>query len=283
MTEQDLREAFRRTMAASTPPPPMSAASVMHGVRRTRIRRSVWAGAGCTLAVATIAMATAAIPGSPGPSLQFGGPGPSVAPNPDESKPEVWPTGPDGQPQQDRTARAGERYDKGVALLAELEAVVPAGYTVPDDPETSDGPASRTHQAQFENRVGGTDVWSYQAIIQIAQGQRLGGLLVEVHTAGNTMPGEPCALTHEFWGMTGECQVVSAGAAQVGVVVNATGPDRRYDQWAAYRHPDGVVVFVAQSAEAMNYGTKPVQPLAKLPFTVQQLATLAISEKLHLT
>lgn len=281
MTEQDLREAMRRTMAASTPPPPMSATSVMHSVRRARIRRTVWASAGCTLAVATIAVTAAAIPGSPGPSIQFGGP-PGVAPNPEQSKPEVWPTGPDGKPQEDRTARAGERYDKGVKLLAELVAAVPAGYAVPDDPETSDLPGSRTHQAQFEDRVGGTDVWSYLATIQVAEGQRLGGLLAEVHTAGNQLPTGPCQLTLQLWGMQGECQVVTVGTAQVGVVVRSTGQDRRYDQWAAYRHPDGVVVFVAQTAKPA-YGAEPRQPLAELPFTIQQLATLATSEKLHLT
>jgi hypothetical protein len=46
--------------------------------------------------------------------------------------------------------------------------------------------------------------------------------------------------------MGGDCQVVTVGAVQVGVVVQPTGDDR-FDQWAAYRHPDGVVVFVAQS------------------------------------
>jgi hypothetical protein len=282
MTEQDLREALHRTMAASTPPPPMSATSVMHGVRRARIRRTIWASAGCGLVVATVAVAAAAIPGGPGPSLQFGGPRPGVAPNPDESKPGVWPTGPDGQPQEDRTARAGERYDQGAKLLAELVAAVPAGYAVPEDPETSDLPGSRTHQAQFEDRIGGTDVWSYLATIEVTQGQRRGGLLAEVHTAGNTMPAEPCALTHEFWGMTGECRVVGVGSAQVGVVIRATGPDRRYDQWAAYRHPDGVVVFVAQTAKP-SFGTEPSQSLTRPPFTVEQLAALATSQKLHLT
>ncbi len=282
MTEQDMREALHRTMAASTPPPPMSATSVMHSVRRARVRRTVWTSAGCTLAVASIAVAVAAIPGSPGPSLQFGGPRPGVAPNPDESKPGPWPTQSNGQPQEDRTARAGERYDKGVHLLGELVAAAPPGYAVPDDPGTSDSPGSRSHQAAFDDRIGGTEVWSYLATIRLNQGERVGGLLAEVHTAGNTLPAEPCALTRMFWGMTGDCQIESVGSAQVGVVVRATGPDRRYDQWAAYRHPDGVVVFVAQTAKP-TYGAEPAQPLTKLPFTVQQLATLATSEKLHLT
>ncbi|MEK8109617.1 sigma factor-like helix-turn-helix DNA-binding protein [Micromonospora sp. M12] len=57
--------------------------------------------------------------------------------------------------------------------------------------------------------------------------------------------GRAVALAQEFWGMQGECQVESVGAARVGVVVRPGGDDR-LDQWSAYRHPDGVVVFVAQ-------------------------------------
>jgi hypothetical protein len=61
------------------------------------------------------------------------------------------------------------------------------------------------------------------------------------------------------------------------VVVQPAGDDR-FDQWAAYRHPDGVVVFVAQSAK---FGDD--QPgLTELPFSVQQLAALACDERFHL-
>lgn len=59
-----------------------------------------------------------------------------------------------------------------------------------------------------------------------------------------------------------------------------TSTDQRgqFDQWATYRHPDGAVVFVAQTKQ--NDGGKPA--LGTLPLTTQQLATLATSEALHL-
>jgi hypothetical protein len=280
MKEHELRDALHSAMTTIAPPPPMSATSVIETARRTRVRqRTIWAGAGCGLAAATVLVATALIPGSPGPSLTVGGPG--VAPNPEVSKPGPWPTSSDGQPQEDRTARAGERYEQGVELLDQLMAAVPAGYTVPDRPDTSDSVGSRYHQAQFEDRVGGTDLWSYMATVEVVQGGRTGGMLAEVHTAGNQLPTEPCALAQRLWGMTGECQVVPVGAARVGVVVRPTGADKRYDQWAAYRHPDGVVVFVAQAKTVFSPGEQ-LQPLTALPLTVQQLATLATNEKLHL-
>ncbi|MEU9507096.1 hypothetical protein AB0D32_12535 [Micromonospora sp. NPDC048170] len=69
----------------------------------------------------------------------------------------------------------------------------------------------------------------------------------------------------------------TVAAAQVGVVVRP-GRDDRFDQWAAYRHPDGVVVFVAQGANLDD--ERP--GLTTLPFSVQQLAALALNERFHL-
>ncbi|MET8349000.1 MULTISPECIES: hypothetical protein [unclassified Micromonospora] len=56
------------------------------------------------------------------------------------------------------------------------------------------------------------------------------------------------------------------------------GRDDRFDQWAAYRHPDGVVVYVAQRAKL---GDDP-PALTTLPFSVPQLAALAVDERFHL-
>ncbi|WP_243704919.1 hypothetical protein [Micromonospora sp. KC723] len=94
---------------------------------------------------------------------------------------------------------------------------------------------------------------------------------------GNELPTEPCAPAQRFWAMKGECQVVDAGARKVGVVVRPTDDDR-FDQWAAYRHPDGVVVFVAQSGGSNGGPTE----LTKLPFSVEQLAALATDDRFHL-
>lgn len=120
-------------------------------------------------------------------------------------------------------------------------------------------------------------MWSYLSSVALAQGERMGRLLVEVHAAGSQLPAEPCALARQFWGMQGECQLMTVGAAQVGVVVRPAGDDR-FDQWAAYRHPDGVVVFVAQGAKLGD--GRP--GLTTMPFSVRQLAALAVDERFHL-
>jgi hypothetical protein len=282
MNEQELRDGLRSAMAVATPPPrSVNAAAVIRGARRARARqRTIWAGAGTGLLVAAVLVGAGLPLGSPGQPLDFGAPG--VAPSPGASKPGPWPTGPDGQPQEDRTARAGERYEQGVKLLDRLVAAVPLGYTVPDRAGNGrDIAPSRHHQAQFEDRVGGTELWSYQASIEVARGQGTGRILAEVHTAGNQLPSEPCALSQRLWGMRGECQLVSVGAAQVGVVAWPTGGDPLFDQWAGFRHPDGVVVFVAQARSVFPVVERQ-QPLTTLPFTVQQLAALATSENLHL-
>jgi hypothetical protein len=278
MTEQMLREALRETMAASRPPAPMSPAEMVRVARRARVRRHVgWAGVGSVALVATLAVAVAVVPGTPGPASTIGSV-PSRYPTPTppvtaSGTAQPFPTGPDGSPMQDRTARTGARYDQGLQLLDKLVQVVPAGYTAPDQPDL------RQHQAQFAGRVNGLDVWEYLASVAVANGGGTGQLLADVFTPGNPLSGDSCVLTKQFWGMGGVCQVVSVGTAQVGVVVQPTG-DRRLDQWAAFRHPDGTVVVVAQARQLIA-GTAP--PLAALPLSVPQLATLAVDERFHLS
>lgn len=286
MKEDELRDALRNTIAASSPPPPMSTTHAIAAGRRARVRRfAAWTGAGSATAVAVIAVVGIVFAGAgPAPGVaQPAGPGPVTTPPAQLSSSggtkEPWPNGPDGKPQEDRTARAGTRLDQGVRLLDEIVAVVPAGYTAPENPATrapNETPL-RDHQAQFEDRVNGIEVWSYLSSAAVAQGERTGRLLVEVHTAGNQLSDDLCALAQTFWGMKGQCQVVTTGNLQVGVVVRPDGDDR-FDQWAAYRHPDGVVVFVAQSRKFSDR----LPSLTNLPFTVHQLAALATNERFHL-
>ena len=279
MNGEELREALRTEMAGITPPPPLSTAAALGAGRRARNRRrTAWACAGSAAAV--LAVAGVAAIGTPGVGgLSPAGAGPQAIPQPSAKTAQPWPTGPGGRPQEDRTARAGSRYDQGVRLLDEIVSVVPAGYAAPENPanQPADQPAMREHQAQFEDKVNGVDVWSYMSSAALAQGERMGRLLIEVHTAGNQLPAQPCALARQFWGMQGECQVQTVGAAQVGVVVRPAD-DHRFDQWAAYRHPDGVVTFVAQAGQLDT--SRP--GLAKLPFSVPQLAALAVDERFHL-
>ncbi|MDG9678907.1 hypothetical protein [Micromonospora sp. DH14] len=275
MNEEEFREGLRSEMAGITPPPPLSTTAALGAVRRAHVRRRVvWASLGAAAVVLAVSgFAAVASPG--GHVYEPAGRGPLVAPDTKEP----WPTGPNGQPQEDRTARAGSKHDQGAHLLSEAVAVVPAGFTTPDDPpgHSAEQRTLRTHQAQFEARVDGADVWSFSTSVAVAQGNSTGRVVVEVYDAGNPLPTEPCDLAQKFWGMRGECQVETVGAARVGVVVRPTDDDR-LDQWSAYRHPDGVVVFVAQGVRLDE--SRPA--LTKLPFSVPQLAALAVDERFHL-
>ena len=113
--------------------------------------------------------------------------------------------------------------------------------------------------------------------IPVGTNGKWGQLLVEVHTAGNSVSGEGCALTATFWGMGGHCQSITVGDKQVGVA-QPTGDDR-CDQWASYRHPDGTVVYLAQAKTYRNSG---LPSLAELPLTPEQLTALVVEPKFHL-
>ncbi|WP_410822195.1 hypothetical protein [Micromonospora sp. 050-3] len=274
MNEQELREGLRSEMAGTTPPPPLSTTAALGAARRTQFRRrALWASLG-SAAVVLAVTGFAAVATPEGDVYQPAGHGPLASPGTKEP----WPTGPDGQPQEDRTARAGAKYEQGIHLLREVVSVVPAGFTAPEDPPSqSEEPTLRTKQAQFEAEVDGVDVWSYLTSVAVAQGKGTGRVIVEVHEAPNPLPAEPCDLAQKFWGMRGECRVETVGAARVGVVVRP-GSDDRLDQWSAYRHPDGVVVFVAQGVRLDE--SRPA--LKDLPFSVPQLAALAVDERFHL-
>ena len=283
MTEDEMRQTLHSAMAATVPPPPMSSTRVLAAARRARMRRSTaWVCGGVAVLAATV-LGAVAIGNGPFVAGFLGTPPPAypgaTATDTSTDTEQAWPTGPDGMPQQDRTARAGSRYDQGVHLLDAVLAALPAGYTAPDttDGRSSGTPPARYHQAQFEERVSGTEVWSYQASIAVTDGTGTGHLTAEVYTANNPLPTEPCALAGQFWGMGGVCQVVTVGTAQVGVAVQPTNDDR-FDQWAAYRYPDGVVVFIAQG-RTFDAG---LTSLASLPFTVAELATLATNAQFHL-
>ncbi len=282
MREDELREALRGTMAASPPPRPMTANTTIRAARRERLRRLIaWALPSSVLAVAVIVLATSIVSGAAGRGL-LPGQRPMPLPITGGDSQQPWPTGPDGEPQEDRTARVGDRYDAGVRLLERLVAAVPGGHTAPTDPtppNSNEGPGLRYHQAQFADSVNGTEVWEYMAIAAVAQGDGTGRVLAEVHTRGNALPTGTCELARAFWGMGGDCQVVTVGTTLVGVATRQPEGDSRFDQWAAVRHPDGVVVFVAQSVRFDD--ARPA--LAAPPFSTEQLAALAADEQLHLT
>lgn len=278
MNGDQLREALRDEMLGVAAPPRPSTDGMLRSARRARNRRRVIrACAGSATAVLAVAGVVAlATPdgGDRRPPAAL----PQTAPSPDDSA-EPMPTGPDGLPQEDRTARAGTRYHKAILLLDQLVTVVPAGYTAEKTVSSKTGKETLgTHEANFIGRADGAELWSYTASVDVAKGTWRGRLLTEVHTPGNPLPTEPCGLARAFWGMGGmggECQPMTVGDATVGVVVRP-GADDRFDQWAAYRHPDGMVVFVAQGAYDRQTSASP------LPFTARELATLAVDQRLHL-
>jgi len=282
MNEDELRAALRTTMTVTAAPPSMNAAAALSRGRRAQVRqRAAWIGSGGATALAIFAVAITATAGR-GPALVAGGPPaspmPTVtgipAPTATGTK-TVWPTGPDGSPQEDRTARAGAQYDKGKKLLEDLVGAVPAGFGVPD------GPDARYHQAQFEDTIHGKDIWSFMATAQVTKDGGTGHVAVEVHAAGNTF-GVPtgCALTTQFWGMDGHCRPVTVNGVQIGVVDRPTTDDR-FDQWAAYRYSDGTVVFVAQGKTLMSALGTPPKSLTDLPYTVDELAALSMNPAFH--
>ncbi|MEU4217758.1 hypothetical protein [Actinoplanes sp. NPDC026623] len=278
MNENDLREAMRSTLVATPEPPPMDSATALTAGRRAARRRMTLAGAGAATVLATLGIAAAGpglnlLPGDHTTPWAAPASEPAI-PLPTDTKPS-WPIDGDGRPQQDATARSGLRYEQGKRVLNGILAVVPDGYVTPTG-NAGDGIPLQDHQAAVE----GDGSWGYLASAAVAKDKGTGRLLVEVHTKDNKLAKEPCALAREFWGLGGTCERTTVAKATVGVVVTP-GTDRRLDQWAAYRYPDGTVVFVAQSRSATNFESG-LKPLDELPLTVPQLAALATDDRFHL-
>ena len=285
MNEQELRQAMRATMATASAPPPMNESPVLDAARRAeRRRRNRWAGVGsAAAAIAVVGIAVVVVAATSGAGGS-GAAGPGVATttsttsgtassdtsNVDEPTEPSWPNG-----QTDRTAQKGPEYDRGVALLEQLDAVVPAGYEAPHDLEGNGdlaGAPMSYHQAQYADTVNGTEVWEYLADAIVTKDGRYGRLLAEVRTPGNGYTGDGCDIEADLWGMTGKCTEIVVDGKRVGVYNWTGGTDDQFEQWAAYRHDDGTVVFIGQSAHRA-YTNFP--PLAGLPLTAKRLAELA--------
>ncbi|MEU1687080.1 hypothetical protein [Micromonospora sp. NPDC005707] len=272
MNEDEFRGALRRTMAVTSPPPPMSTTDALVAGRRARFRRrrviSFCAGS----ATAVVLVAAVGFTGMLGSGSSYSPAGTQPSPG-STVDPRI------GLSQEERTA--GKKQAQ--AMLDELVAVVPAGYTVVED---SLNPVA-LFPAKVADRPATSSASVYQASFSIRQGEQTGLVLVEVRTAHSPLPrlpGDGCELALKLWPLPrGQCQLVTVGKAQVGVAQshwkNEDPP--RFAQWAGYRHPDGVVVKVAQISRpdpyAHRFGVLP--ELKKLPFTVEQLAELAASDR----
>jgi hypothetical protein len=260
-------------------PTPDGLGDRLGGRPQSRTPESRRAGAGLTAVLVAATSVAASVGLHPAGRPMNPAAIPSTIPKPADTKP-TWPLDGNGQPQEDATARSGVRYQQGVKLPKEVTHAVPAGWTKPTG-KTDSGIPLQDHQAQVEGDNSG-DTWSYLASAAVSKGGRTGRLLAKVHTPGNGLPAnDPCALARTFWGLRGDCQVVTVGTAKVGVVVKPPADDDRIDQWAAYRYPDGTVVYVAQSRNATDDDSD-LKPLTGLPLTVPQLAALATDAKFHL-
>ncbi|OLF15663.1 hypothetical protein [Actinophytocola xanthii] len=297
MNENDFRNALHGVMDATPAPPPMSDGPVLDAAKRDgRRRRALWAGAGSAASVTALVVGAVLIgsPGSDGgggglqvgagqnPSsdvisatpesdLPRGTAGQSDAPPADESKPE-WPDG-----QTDRTASSGPRFDKGATLLESVIGAAPDGYTTPDLPAPEGWHGElKYHQAQFADwGQGDVEIWEYMASTPLVQGDRVGQLMIQVTTPGNTVTGDGCDLSETLWGMQGTCTEVAVDGKRVGVW---SGGDQ-FDQWAGYRHEDGTVVMVAQN---LDYEVTGKPALTALPIGAERLAELATEDQFHL-
>lgn len=279
MNEQDLKRAFQDVMVASSPPPSMDPSRALGVAHKARSRRrATWAGAAVAVLVVGVGVGAAlVVPNgeAPSPSLQMGNStAPSVTPTsaPPETRQsgDAWPEG-----QTDRTATSGPRADKAVNLMNDLGSSLPPGFTAPDL-KYSDGRSMRWPQAQYASSAGEPDYWEYMASIPVKKDAGVGILLVQSRTPDGKQAGDLCALAQTFWGMPGECSVLDVGGKKVGVVTKNTSGRDDFDQWAAYRHEDGTVIFLAQSLKVHEDGQP---PLAQPVFTPQQLAELATSAK----
>ncbi|GGP49864.1 hypothetical protein [Saccharothrix coeruleofusca] len=316
MNEQELKNALRDAVVASSPPPAMDTRRALEAGRAAaRKRRATWGGAVAGLAVVGIAVGATLLPGLSGGSgsVQVGGQserpsttGQSARPSP--SGPAltttVTPKVPSGQPnaqpgassktqwpdgQQDRTATSGPRADKGTKVLNDLSSSLPPGFSAPDKQRVGfdDYGAMRRAQASFEEYVGQTQVWTYWAYTPVvkADAEGVGRLEIRVLTKGSTELGGAtgCAAalraTYPVHGANSRCDTADVGGKQVALLTANTPVQNGLEQAALFWHEDGTLVTVAQAKGFANSGHP---AMAQPPLTPQQLAALATDPKFHL-
>lgn len=278
MNEHEFQTALRTAMRSTPEPPPMSDAPVLDAAHRDRRRRrTLWAGAGSAVAVAGVLGAAMILVPAPPDNLNIGSAVPrsaAASPNLTTTPPaNAEPTFPNGQP--DRTARSGPRYEKGVDLLAAVNSVLASRVVVTE--------SGWSHLAQYEDTIKGTEVWSYQATVPVAQDDRFGSLHVTVYTPGNKYTGNAC----DIYGPDVGCSEEVVGGVSVGSFTGRpANPGGMVvhpgsDQWAVYRYEDGTVVVAGQEGEDSRVNDDPATE--RLPLTPRQLAEVAADPRLHIT
>ncbi|MEV0680583.1 hypothetical protein AB0I60_29110 [Actinosynnema sp. NPDC050436] len=299
MNEDELKSALHDAMVASSPPPPMSPDAALEAGRNARRRRkAAWGGAVAGLAVVAITVGAVLVPqvtggAGAGPVLQAGGSGVTPTGLPATTTGTSAPSGtsgstetpwPDGQ--TDRTATSGPRAVKSVTLLNELGSSLPPTYQAVDKEAVAEqwaGPM-RYAQSQFDSYVDGDrQVWEYLATTPVVQdgAPGVGRLWIQVETRGNRLStiATPCDAKEATWAIRGACQVVDVGGKQVGLLVRDPAEESEMDELVIYRHPDGTLVSIGQSAEFRRSGHPALDGQV---FTREQLAALAVADRFHL-
>ncbi|NEA32447.1 hypothetical protein [Streptomyces sp. SID13031] len=287
MNEEDLKVALHDVIVRSSPPSSMDPARALDQGRRVRKRRrGAWAGA----AVVTLVVGVGAGPALVANLTGNGSAGQMVASGTSTTKPvptpqpvstvvpttrktgDPWPEG-----QVDRTATAGPRAVRAVTLMQDLSSSVPPGFSTPNL-KYPDGRPMRSPQGQYASSDGEPDYWEYTAAIPVQKDDRVGQLRVQSTTPDGKPATDPCKLAQKFWGGTGSCTIVDVDGKKVGVVT--TIGRGSYDQWAAYRHDDGTVVYLAQAKKSDRAG---LSPLTQPVFTDRQLAEQVTSPKFKIS
>jgi hypothetical protein len=255
--------------------------------------------------VAVVGLAATVVDSGPG----AGGRQPGSGPQPSAGLTTPPSGGGDVKPgQREHTASAGPEYERAKRLLATLQGVVPDGYAVPDGgaghpggtdptsgpsrilptigPDGSGMPAAYYQAVRDEGPYEGYQGYEYMADTIVSRGLQVGSLAARVWVGVPSWSTDPCVLVDRVYWNDGSCRVLTAaGGERVAVVDGPGGPvpgagdpagdpglDPRETQWAAYRHPDGTMVLVAQGPGVLNAH---IPRLDRLVFTPQQLATLA--------
>jgi len=294
MSEQDFREALRKTMDAVSPPPQMSDATVLAAAHRDRRRRrTLWASAGTAVVVAAIAVGVVLIAPSKsgGDGVQVGGPQPKsteeVPPpratgsateetNVPEESDDTLPPG-----MTDRTQQSGPEHERGVTLAGALDEVMAsAGYGTPGDLKGTGelaGAQLKRDQANYDGKVDGVEKWTYTAITPVTKGDGVGEVFVDVTKTSEQ--GSGCDLVGSSE-LGGRCEEITVDGKKVGFVDVDDSIHEHVDQFAVYRHDDGTIVNISQS---LDFGFTDLPALSKLPFTPDQLAALTLDPRFKIT
>ncbi len=257
MDARELRAVMDRAVAVA--PPPMNDEPVLTAARHALTRRrAAYASAGSAAVVALVAVGVAVL----APSQQ------------DDDSVRV------GSPSGSATAPALSHEDKAAALATALDDLAPAGYGTPADLEGVDDFADRTLKNHKAMAVG-DGVWNYASATPLTKGDGVGELLTTVYPPAWGATGAGCALTPAAWDTTvADCTEVTVDGKAV-AIADVTYPAKDGlppAQWAGYRHPDGTVVFVMQTAEVPRSG-RPA--LDGMPMTDRELAELAVDPSLR--